>query len=400
MKPTHTVAIGCLLSCLASCGGTGTGTGEHTVTDSAGVRIVVSHASSWGTDGAYLDTLPALQIGSEEPGPYQFSFVAAGVLLPDGNIAVTELGTNEVRLFSPDGGHLRTLGRRGRGPGEFQLLSGLFAPLGDSLVTHDQVLRQATLLPMTGGTARVIGNPLPGNLFAFGAMSEGQLLLYNPGSGYRPGVAAGLQWDTTDVVLVELATGTGRVIARKPSRQQFVEPDGNTRPLAPAHGTIQAASRDGFYWATSDRYEIQHFTVAGQLDRIIRRPVTPRPVTPVMIEEWIAANLDLVRQREGEAAVEPYRSRLTGGTHGDQVPLFEQALVDQDQRLWVGEAAWPRLDGTPLHWSVFSPDGRWLSDVTMPPGFRPLDVRDDRMLGVWSDANGVPHVQLRHLIRP
>lgn len=399
MKPTHAVAIGCLLGWVTACGGTAPETGDHAVTDSAGIRIVVSHTSAWGADPAHLDTTPALQIGAEEPGPYQFSFVAAGVLLPDGKIAVSELATNEVRLFSPDGVHLTTLGRRGRGPGEFQLLSGLFAPLGDSLVTYDQVLRQTTLLPMSGGNARVIGTPLPGNLFAFGAMPDGHLLLFNPGSGYRPGVAPGLQWDTTDVVLVELATGAGRVIARKPSRQQFVEPDGNTRRLAPAHGSIKAASRDGFYWATSDRHEIQHITATGRLDRIIRRPVTPRPVTPAMIEAWIAAELDLVRQREGEAAVESHRSRLAGGTHGDQVPLFEQALVDHDQRLWVGEAAWPRMDGAPLLWSVFSPDGLWLGDVTMPAGFRPLDIRGESVLGVWSNRDGVPHVQVRRMIR-
>ena len=39
---------------------------------------------------------------------------------PDGNIAVLDCGRSTVRLYSPDGEYLRSIGRRGNGPGELQ----------------------------------------------------------------------------------------------------------------------------------------------------------------------------------------------------------------------------------------------------------------------------------------
>ncbi len=39
---------------------------------------------------------------------------------PDGNIAVLDCGRSTVRLYSPEGEYLRSIGRRGNGPGELQ----------------------------------------------------------------------------------------------------------------------------------------------------------------------------------------------------------------------------------------------------------------------------------------
>ncbi len=39
---------------------------------------------------------------------------------PDGNIAVLDCGRSTVRLYSPGGEYLRSIGRRGNGPGELQ----------------------------------------------------------------------------------------------------------------------------------------------------------------------------------------------------------------------------------------------------------------------------------------
>lgn len=392
-------ALPLILGCIG-CGGTGSDGPGHTVTDSAGVRIVTSVTSSWATDAAYVDTMPVLRIGSEEPGPYQFSFVQSGLLLPDGRIVVTEAATNEIRLFSPDGGHLGSMGGRGAGPGEFQHLYGPFPYHVDSLVAYDLILRRATIFPLAGGPPRVVGNPMPGNLAIFGVLEGGQLLLFNPGSRLPRDHPPGLHWDTTDIARFDLALASGRVLARFPSRQRFVVPGGDTRNLAPAHSAIQAADGEGFYWGTSDRYEIRYYDAEGALKQISRRPVEPRAVDPAMIEQWIQAVLVASRGFQDEAAAARSRRSMEEGPHGDRIPLFQQAFVDQDERLWVGEAVWPELQTPPRRWSLFAPDGAWLGDLMMPPGFKPLDSRGDLVLGVWRDADDLPQVQLRRLVRP
>ncbi len=390
-----------LLALAAGCAGSGERTGSSTITDSAGVRIVTSTGSVWGAQGLRVDSIPLVRIGSEEAGPYQFSFIWQGLLLDGGGFAVAEAATNEVRLFDADGRHLRSFGRRGRGPGEFQAISGLFRYPGDSLAAYDQIERRATIFPLSNGEPRLVRTQAPGNLNAFGALGSGGLLLYNPGSSYHPEKSPGLQWDTTDVVVLDPADGAAQTIMRLPSRQQFVEPDGNTRRLAPAHNTIKAATDSGFFWATSDRYEIRFFDQDGRLRRILKRPVEPESVVPSMIDAWIAATLEDVARTEGAAAIPRVRQALLAeASYGTQVPLFDRAFVDGEGRLWLGASIWPDLQGTTRRWSLFASEGAWLGDLDAPAHLQILDCRDNLILGIRQEEGEAPHVQVHRLLSP
>jgi hypothetical protein len=395
--------IVCVLALAAACGRE-QGTSTSTVTDSAGVTIVTSTGSVWGEGALRVDSNPVRRIGAEEAGPYQFSFVSTGLLLEGGGIAVVEQSSNEIRLFDAEGRHQRSVGRRGRGPGEFQSISRPVQRSGDSLVVYDQMERRVTIFPLASGEPRVVrSQAVPGSrgsFDAFGAFGDGRLLLYNPGGGFRPDLEPGLQWVATEVVVLDPTDGTARTISRLPSRQQFVLAGGDTRLLVPAHAAIRATTADGFYWGTSDRYEIRFFDTEGNLRRIIRRPVEPRPVAPAMIEAWIAENLEEVRRLEGEAAVPRYRQRYEEGSFGDRVPLFERAFVDGEGRLWVGSSEWPELQAAPGRWSIFAPNGTWLGDLEAPPQLRIVDSRDDRVLGIWQEQGDAPYVQVHRLLRP
>lgn len=389
-----------LVACIAGCGGFGVASsGDAVVADSAGVRIVTSSAAAWGERGVVVDSVPLVRIGADDSGPYQFSFVSRGLLLDDGGFAVAEMSANEVRIFDSNGRHLRTIGRTGRGPGEFLSLTGIFEYPGDSIVVYDQRERRATVLPLDGGTPRVIGAQSLGNVDAFGALEFGDLVLYNPGRGFRPDLPAGLQWTMTDVVLLD-SVGGSRTIQQLPSRLQHIEPDGNTRPVEPGHYAIHVGRQDGFYWGTPDRYEIRFYDRGGTLRRIIRRPVTPPAVTQPMIDEWIRASIEERVRYEGPAAAEKYRKRYESMTFGERAPLFDRALIDGNDRLWVGEASWPASQRTTRRWSVFGADGAWLGDVEAPPDVQVLDSRAGLILGVKQESGEAPFIQLHRLIEP
>ncbi len=395
--------IVCILLLTAACGGRENATTTSTTVDSAGVTIVTSAESAWGARGMSVDTNPVLRLGAEEAGPYQFSFIPSARLLEDGGVAVVEMSANEIRLFDAEGKHFRSVGRRGQGPGEFQVISGPFPKSGDSLVAYDQIARRVTIFALADGEARVVrSQAVPGTRGSYnatGAFGDGRLVLYNPGGGFRPDLQPGLQWVTTEVVVLDPADGTGHIIGRLPSRQQFVLPGGDTKPVVPAHGAIHAVAKDGFFWGTSDRYEMRFHDTAGTLRRILRRPVVPRPVTPAMIETWIEANLKEVREREGEAAVAKHRLSYEEWHFGDRVPLFDRAFVDGEGRLWVGSFDWPESQTAPRRWSIFAPNGAWLGDVDAPANLRIVDCRDDRVLGIWQEEGEAPFVQVHRVRR-
>lgn len=396
-----TFRVGCSLACAAAVActdGAAVGSRSHTTVDSAGVEIVESTAPAWAPGSRRIDPEPFLRIGREEEGPYQFGFVPLGLLLDDGSLAIGEITTQEVRIFDAGGNHVATLGGTGAGPGEIRNMSGLFAYQGDSLAVSDGRLGRTTIFSRTSGAYRTVVHRVEGNYGVFGVLQGGTFLMLSRGGSYRPDLDPGLQWTPTDIVAVDAADGSTRVIARLPMRQQVVEPDGNTALLIPQQWAVQGVAPDGFYWTTSDRYEIRFYDPEGVLRRIQRTPVAPDPVEPSMIEEYVEGVLEDVRGFEGEDAIPRYREQYEQAIHGERVPLFGKAFVDEDGRFWISRAVWPAFRDPPRDWDVFSEEGVWLGTLGAPEGVDVLDARGDVILGIWRDDLDVPHVQLHRVV--
>ena len=119
-----------LVMATAGCGGDGGGSGPAhgwtTTTDSlpgGGVRVVHTPPEdvrpTWRLE-------PDLRIGSMDgTGPDVFGDLRDIAVSDDGRIAVIDGQAQEVRIFAPDGSHLRTFGGQGGGPGEFENANGV-----------------------------------------------------------------------------------------------------------------------------------------------------------------------------------------------------------------------------------------------------------------------------------
>jgi len=89
--------------------------------DSAGIVIVENSQPAPDSRLPWeIGAQPSLSIGSVESGGADELFrVTDAIRLGDGRIVVANMGTNELKVFGPDGSHSGTWGRRGEGPGEF-----------------------------------------------------------------------------------------------------------------------------------------------------------------------------------------------------------------------------------------------------------------------------------------
>ena len=125
MSERSVINVIALIACICSLAGCDAGEPSRLVatTDSSGVRITESSAADAPTWS--VGELPEVRIGSVEgEEPYLFDRIRTAFLLSDGRIVVADAGSRQFRYFSAEGEHIRTVGRRGRGPGEFATLSG------------------------------------------------------------------------------------------------------------------------------------------------------------------------------------------------------------------------------------------------------------------------------------
>jgi hypothetical protein len=125
------------LPLLAACGGEA-GAAAPVVRDSAGVRIVENARPAWGEgEGWRSSPEPLVDVGlAEGDAAYQFGRVAGALRLDDGRIVVADGQANELRWFDAAGRHLKTAGRKGGGPGEFDGLHALLRLPGDSVAAR------------------------------------------------------------------------------------------------------------------------------------------------------------------------------------------------------------------------------------------------------------------------
>ena len=72
--------------------------------------------------------------------------------------------------------------------------------------------------------------------------------------------------------------------------------------------------------------------------------------------------------------------------------MFDDAL-----QMWIARYRWSVEDEQ--LWDVFDSSGVFLGAVDFPKRFEPLDIRDDKVVGVLRDSSDVDHVQLYSLVR-
>jgi len=381
--------------------------------DSAGVRIVDNTRPSWPAGkGWTLSPEPTVDIGSGEDSLYELATVMGAVRLSDGAIAIANMGTTNIRVYDARGRYLRAIGRRGQGPGEFRQVMGLVRRPGDTLAVIDS-REEIEFFSIDGKFARGLRSLSHKDglvLSGFHFFDDGSFARTSwPQSGnHRDG-----RWlDSLTVLAVTKADTQGRIISRHPAIEYIKTPAlpfAQTTTFAP--GGFIVGDGDGYYVGYADRYEIRRHRLDGKLHLIVRAPWTPQLVRDRDKERYREFIINM--GAEGGGPIDPRllaqrKKMMEEVSFARHLPAYSFMLVDSDRNLWVSESdlewflsqGFSRVVSTPSSWRVFDRTGRWLGTVRMPARFRPTDIGNDYVLGLWRDADDVEHVRMHRLTKP
>ncbi|TFG54134.1 MAG: hypothetical protein E4H37_01220 [Gemmatimonadales bacterium] len=375
-----------------------------TVTDSAGIPIVVNPTSELWTDASRWTVTEELKIGSAEDEPdYQFVRVAGIAVGSDGRIYVMDQGAQQVRVFTSDGTFDEAIGGPGGGPGEFGAGAGpVLMGLGDTLLVPDlqqqRVNRYAPDGTSLGSYPMVFTDGLP---LRWDATPSGVIV-----NQLRP-LALPNQPATDSMDLIAVRGTDGSVtdtLMRVPSGKTISFASGGPEITFFVAEPVWALTPDaGILFGVNDEYRIGAYNPAGALTRVITKPSEPMPVGERDRTVLLNAMERLWKEAGVPAqAIDRLRSAIR---FADNFPAYLQFLSGPKNTVWVQrilapsalspeaqEFFNPQQDLGSSDFDVFDAEGRYLGVVTMPERFTPLRFEGDTIYGIWRDELDVQYV--------
>lgn len=385
--------------------------GPDVVVDTIGDTIVVRTlaGSVWGSEATLV---PEQSIG-ELDGAEEYLFGnIAGIDVDDGRrVHVLDSQSQNVRVFDAEGLHLRTVGRRGEGPGELET-AGSVALLPDGRILVQEVLGMVVQVYDPDGryleqwTYHADGITLPPKPMTVDKDGQVHVVATRSSSSqflFEQVVVLGL-----DGALLTTLDPPGSDFEPPSVEVRFMEPIGGHEtaphpvPLTPRHHW--ALHPNGhFVTGISSDYRID----VGHEDGVLRIERAFEPV-PVSEAERTYHREDVSR---GMRVSQPDWEWNGPGIPRTRPP-FRGLGTGRDGRIWVtvsteahpveNERHDPRNPNSdpmtwqsPLRYDVFEPDGTWLGTVVPPEGFArsPRPVFDgDHVWAVSRDELGVERV--------
>ena len=323
----------------------------------------------------------------------------------DGTLVILSRESSDLRFFDANGKHLRNVGRKGQGPGEFEAKYGLtLFRLRDSIVVSDgngiaQVFAPDGKYVRT--ESRPAGGPQGQQISRGGFFADGRAVLQMyPTRRDTTAPARKMMFYT----MFAQAGATRTELARFPAYERLnVEGGSAVRTVFGAMGDF-AVLPNGFCVGFSNVMALSCFAPDGkQVSRVERQGVLGAVVTAADKEAHLAEIARLNPDHNGAAFVA--RMRETS-TYAKRMPAFGQLVASQTNEVWIGPALPPvaeaivsQVSDHATVWSVFSFNGDWLSDITLPKRFRLMEVGANYVAGILRDEDDVEDVVVYSIVK-
>lgn len=352
-----------------------------------------------------LSSQPTVSIGNDGTPVTEFNRIEQVMRLSGGRTAVVNSATNDIRIFGPQGQHLKTFGRTGAGPGEFRGL--MYAGRsGDTAFLYDRSLRRIVIGHL-GDDPHVVrmltydATSDRGFSSIGGRLSDGRWTVGTWISPRWDGPPGTYRMKTSVGVVSADASGAVKWLAESPSTAVFVHnPTGNLKDavvgvvgFSPNFQHTVNGSSIVYGDNATDSITIQ----TGEKRTVVKLPMPKRQITRAMAEA--------ARDRELAElpATTDQKSRGFANAKYDvkqlfkELPVFSRLIPGVDGEIWVEEyTATPR---DARRYLVMSQTGTARAWVAVPAGFRITEAGIDYVAGIQTDADDVETVRVYALTR-
>lgn len=312
------------------------------------------------------------------------------------NLYVLDQGNARVVVFDSAGRHLRTFGRRGRGPGELTLPQRMTVTLGDEVVVSDPGRRAFSVFGADGGFRRSVP-------FAQVSVLAGAKLEAHPRGGvvsfYTQGPGSGLPARR----LLWQPLGRGAATTLFTGRDDA--PGERGRVFSPSV-RFAVLPGGGLAVAGTEAYSVRVTGPNGSAARVLQRAIAPRRVTE-QDRQWERERREAFTRPGGITIVGAGADALPASTRAQAALLLQQQVefaavmpviqaleADAAGNLWIQRAG-PSPD-RPGPIDLVTPQGRYLGTLRGVPLPAAFSARG-RAAYTETDALGVARVVVLRL---
>ncbi|MDZ4259162.1 MAG: hypothetical protein U0974_11365 [Gemmatimonadales bacterium] len=375
------------------------------------IRLAVLVAMTWlchATLGAQSAArLVEVQriVGAEQ----DLSLVGLAARGSDGTIWISQPQDMNVVAFSPSGVKVRTIGRRGEGPGAFGGPPAGLIPSEDGLMVFDQQLQRITRFGRPGLGVATTPVVRPG---ALSGSSPAILMSAGPEYAFyisvnRSRLVGGSRDGAPDRVEIHVGAidgSTHRLLAASDyhSCGMGVRTGTSQRQIAIpfCHGTFRGVSPEGRTVAIAEPVElgagqtavdVRIYSVTGALLSRSRHALGPSIIPKPSVDSRVARLRERYKDPEGSAILDAI---IKSGLIPQTYPPVAAVTVSDDGEAWVTTRSGPQGTRGVL---VIRPDGSLRGRASLAPGTRIGWASDGHALVVEETPDGLQDVVLYRL---
>ena len=273
------------------------------------------------------------------------------------NIYISEQQDQVIKVFGSDGKYIKTIGAKGSGPGEFQMMASLAITKNGTLVVTDQMARRTSFFDSSG---------------EFLSSFQWRKLLYNfilvKESSYVFGESAYSGIRQFGFFYVKEVDFDGKEIR---DYREFTMSEAlitrlsnggtNYMSIPFSHCSIFTGDKDRewFYHCLNNKYIIEVYDTSGKLFRKIVRPYEPVPFTKQDAEEY--------RARYENAPFDEVKKAVRDMKMPKVKNVASRMHVDDESNLWVRtNEVEEEGDSKLTAYDIYNSDGYYFARIWTP----------------------------------